>query len=209
MNKFFIFTSALLLFSGSIAHSVDIFYEISQKKLSENTQKWLKSSECKTMINDKGQTILHHAVLSGNIKIIKKVANSNVDINALDKAGKTALDYAVDHGNKNVIVHLLNKKASVTTQENVIFIKNLLEQTSCFSQITSAARKIFIIGAITLAIGIVICLSACFISFTAVGMGVPYGTGNFHIGGLFAIPGIFAMGLSAPVVLLDITAITK
>ncbi|HSW75637.1 MAG TPA: ankyrin repeat domain-containing protein [Candidatus Saccharimonadales bacterium] len=186
MNKVYIFTSALLLLNGSVTQTTDIFYEISKGNLSKNTENWLKNSENKNMVNAKGQTILHHAVLTGNIQIIKKVANSNVDVNALDKAGKTALDYAVDHGNKNIIQYLLMKKASVTTEQNALFAKELIKPSTLYK-----------IGIALVVIG-VICLIAPLIVAIYIplaGWLVLASLGEFTI---FGVPGIVLMVTNAP-----------
>ncbi|MFA5998699.1 MAG: ankyrin repeat domain-containing protein [Candidatus Babeliales bacterium] len=185
MNKLYIFTSALLLLNGSTAHSIDIFHEISQGNLSRNTQSWLKSPESKTMVNDYGQTILHQAVLTGNMRVIKQIAISNVDINALDKDGKTALDYAVDYGYKSAIHYLLKKNASVTTQENAFFIKKLLQPISIINKVI---KTIFIIGAVAFTFGITLLL-----------LSIPLAS----LGGLLAfiqvgLPGLGIIAISAP-----------
>ncbi|MCX5924322.1 MAG: ankyrin repeat domain-containing protein [Candidatus Dependentiae bacterium] len=96
MNKFQFFLCALFLMSASTFQAVDIFYEIS-KGNRRSVKSWLKSSPDLSICNKLGQSVLHAAVLANSDHMVKIVLTSKVPVNALDKTGKTALDYAVDH----------------------------------------------------------------------------------------------------------------
>ncbi len=48
--------------------------------------------------DSEGKTPLHHAAISGNIKIAKKLLEINADIESNDNSGKTPLYYAALHG---------------------------------------------------------------------------------------------------------------
>lgn len=133
--------------STSIFQAVDIFYAISHNKR-KAVNAWVKSSPNASIRDDQGQSVLHAAVLTGDRSMVQKMLKTHVDVNMLDKAGKTALDYGVDHGNKKIILELLNHKAQVTTMGNVDQIKMIIDGWQKHSKLWLGLGLSFIVLAV-------------------------------------------------------------
>jgi ankyrin repeat protein len=58
---------------------------------------------------ENGETALHNAVKQGREKTVKLLVMNGIDVNILDKNGKTALDYAV-MSDRSDIIRILSKK---------------------------------------------------------------------------------------------------
>ncbi|KAI5797277.1 ankyrin repeat-containing domain protein, partial [Pyronema domesticum] len=62
--------------------------------------------------DDLGYTVLHHAVMSGDIEIIKLLLKRGVlDINETDDKGRTLLSHAVEHTSAKLVKMLLEEGA--------------------------------------------------------------------------------------------------
>jgi len=58
--------------------------------------------------------------------MVKAVLTSQVSVNALDKGGKTALDYVADYGHVNIIMELVSVGGKITTKSNEIWVKKIV-----------------------------------------------------------------------------------
>lgn len=77
--------------------------------------------------DDLAQTALHRAVLADDLKLVKKVLESEqIDINTLDQNGKTALDYAVEHGYSKIVKVLFKNNGKVTSIDNGDYARKLM-----------------------------------------------------------------------------------
>eukprot|EP00913_Durusdinium_trenchii_P003938 g3647.t1 len=62
-------------------------------------------------VDEKGQSALHRAALSGEMEEVDRIVASGADIEAADKEGHTTLRLAVDMGHLHVVERLLEAKA--------------------------------------------------------------------------------------------------
>ena len=65
------------------------------------------SLRLRTWQDDKGRTLLHHAIEATDQTTVETVAK-HVDINLPDKSGQTPLHYALIHNRNDIAVHLIN-----------------------------------------------------------------------------------------------------
>ncbi len=95
---------------------------------------WLLSHGAQTQgkIGDSGRNLLHLATLKGYTDIATLLVDKGVDIDATDKFGKTAIQYAKKYGHKKIAALLKTKGADVTLlQENdtrPTFLERRLEE---------------------------------------------------------------------------------
>lgn len=80
---------------------------------------WLLSHGAQTQgkIGDSGRNLLHLATLKGYADIATLLVDKGMDIEATDKFGKTALQYAKRYGHKKIAALLKTKGADVTLLE--------------------------------------------------------------------------------------------
>jgi len=109
--------------------AVDIFHAIKQYDL-KSVRLWVKSSSDTTICNAEGQSILHAAVLTGKNRMVKAILKSGVEVNNLDRAQKTALDYAAEYSYENISLRLIQHKAKVTRQDNAAYIQHMFQNKS-------------------------------------------------------------------------------
>merc|ERR1719330_63108 len=69
------------------------------------------------LVNAKGETILHTAVLTNKPQLVNTVIEAGVDINVRDAQGHSAMFYAVSKENQPVIKTLVEKGATFSEQE--------------------------------------------------------------------------------------------
>jgi hypothetical protein len=139
------FVLGAVLFCSNL-HPIDIFYEISQNNL-KAVQKWAASKPDVSVVDERGQSPLHAAVLAGKVSLVKAVLKSNVDVNAVDIDGQTALDLAVDHGYGEIVLMLVKKHAKVTTPASLAhaqvivdaYVKKLLKRFAIMLPLTILA----------------------------------------------------------------------
>ncbi len=169
MNKLQFFLCISILMNASIFQAIDIFHAISRGNI-KTVNAWVKLNSNLSICNEQGQSVLHAAVLANNKNIVKLLLKSSINVNEIDKKGKTALDYAIDYGYESIVLELGKHKAKVTTEQNAEFVKILLENepTGLFFSIV----KIFVgYGLISLAVfggtGLVMALAM------SLGMGGP------------------------------------
>ncbi|XP_058809038.1 putative ankyrin repeat protein RF_0381 [Phymastichus coffea] len=67
---------------------------------------------------DSGETVLHHAVLSNNVKLIKLLLEYGANINAKNRDGKSPLYFAVECSNTKILNFLLENGARVNDKMN-------------------------------------------------------------------------------------------
>jgi len=129
--------------------------------LEEITKKLPEDKAVKDIKDANGQTFLHKAVTNGTTKNIKFAIEQGVDLEAKDKNGKTALDYAAEHINceafaliKNkgqeggsrcvidqIVSHLIAKEADVKNIKSADG-KNLLHHMAMSSQNTKLVKAL-------------------------------------------------------------------
>lgn len=80
---------------------------------------WFKSKPNIDELNEQGQTPLIICVKKNKKRWLKKLLNLGAHVNAIDKSGKTALDYAVERKNKPLTLELCKHNAKVTTEQNL------------------------------------------------------------------------------------------
>ena len=116
-----------LLFLGmQIFAQESLFYTIKQGRNFDLKNILQKNSES-IQLNEEGQTVLHVAVLADNWQALKFILNSSfVDINKLDKYGKTAMDYAVEYGRSKMIKRLYKNHGKVTASDNAEYAKKII-----------------------------------------------------------------------------------
>jgi ankyrin repeat protein len=80
---------------------------------------WLLSHGAQTQckLEDSGRDLLHLATLKGYTDIVKLLVDNEVDIDATDNWGKTALQYAEKYGHKKIAALLKTHGADVTFPE--------------------------------------------------------------------------------------------
>ena len=61
--------------------------------------------------DSEGNTPLHHAARSGNMRRIKACLSAGHDLNAKNKAGLTPLAVATEHGCHEAVIELLRAQA--------------------------------------------------------------------------------------------------
>ncbi len=127
MNKSHVLLCSLFLVSASISQSVDIFYEIA-KGHHKAVKQWRDTKPDVSIRDEQGQSIVHAAVQTGDLHMVKLILSCHGDVNILSKAGQTALDLAIDYGNKDIIFALIYKKALVTTLDNQKYVQALFEE---------------------------------------------------------------------------------
>ena len=103
----------------------DIFYEISQGN-TKAVKAWLKLKPDLSVKNAQGQTLLHAAVFADNRKMVKMLVKAGVLVNALDAAGKTALDLSVESGHEKTTFYLVQKKAQVSNHDNLVQVQAMI-----------------------------------------------------------------------------------
>lgn len=103
-----------------------VFYVVKQKN-SNLLRNMLQSSPESIGLNTHGQTILHAAVLAKNHQSVKVICRSKlINVNQLDRYGKTALDYAVEHGYHKIIRILYKNNGKVTSVEHADYVKKTI-----------------------------------------------------------------------------------
>ncbi|MGB3863083.1 MAG: ankyrin repeat domain-containing protein, partial [Candidatus Aminicenantaceae bacterium] len=80
---------------------------------------WLLSHGAQTQckLEDSGRDFLHLATLKGYTDIVKLLVDNEMDIDATDKSGKTALQYAEKYGHKKIANLLKTHGADATLPE--------------------------------------------------------------------------------------------
>ncbi len=131
----------------------DIFYEISQGN-TKAIKAWLKSKPDVSIKNQQGQTLLHGAVLAENRSIIKMLVKAGVEVNALDNAGKTALDLSVESGLVKITYDLLKKKALIASVANEKPLKDLIVKR--MTRLYKIFGGIFVVGLVLIVAGILL-----------------------------------------------------
>ena len=134
MNKFSLFLCTVALTSAVIQAKVqtikpvqsDIFYEIARGN-KKSIKTWLKSKPDLSIRNDKGQTVLAVAALTGQRDLVKMFVKAGAVINAVDSEGKTALDHAVEFGHVKMICDLVKCGGKVTTSQNLYHLKSVMK----------------------------------------------------------------------------------
>lgn len=119
----------LMLCTSINSYTVSIFESIKKYNLQE-VASWIKLNEKHTIHNEKGQSILHVAVLTSKDRMVKAILKSNVAINDLDNAKKTALDYAIESNSKNIILRLTQRGAKVTSHSNALYLQSMFKNQS-------------------------------------------------------------------------------
>ena len=77
----------------------------------------LNNYEYKSLRNEDGKTILHFAIYSRNINILKMLLNDGIDIMILDKDNKTALHYAAMHDNIEMCSIFIDKGLDINAKD--------------------------------------------------------------------------------------------
>ena len=103
----------------------DIFYEIARGS-KKSIKTWLESKPDLSIRNDKGQTVIHVAALTGQRDLVKMFVKAGAVINAVDFEGKTALDHAVEFGHEKSMFYLLKTGAKVTNQHNLMQAQSII-----------------------------------------------------------------------------------
>ena len=94
---------------------------------------WLLSHGAQTQgkLEESGRNLLHLATLKGYTDIVELLVDNGVDIDASDKSGKTALQYAKRYGHKRIAGLLKTHGADITLPEEYNsrppFLKRTLE----------------------------------------------------------------------------------
>ena len=138
MTKLQVLLCSLFLASASISQSIDIFHEISKGNY-KAVKSWVKSKPDVSIRDGQGQSIVHAAVVAGDIRTLGYLLSCKPDLSLVDNAGKTALDVAIDHGNEGIIFKLVYKKALVSTVDNKKYVeilyKNKFQKQRMFQKI--------------------------------------------------------------------------
>lgn len=103
----------ILLDRGAIQYKKDVFGLTVLHAASEDldtVEYLLKKGVSPNLINDEEQTLMHTAVLDGNIKLADTLINYGADINFRDKKGKSPLFYA---NNAETLKYLIEKGAKI------------------------------------------------------------------------------------------------
>lgn len=172
MTKLQVILCSLFLVSASISQSVDIFYEIANCDY-QAVQYWIKFKPDFSIRNELGQSIVHAAVLTGKVKMVKEVLRSPVDVNICDNNGKTALDIASDYGDRAIVCELVGVGASVTSSYNEAWVKKTMHDYKWYS---FYALRLYLVN-----------IGAVYIIAMVVG------TMLFGVGGLFLMPSFIVL----------------
>lgn len=80
---------------------------------------WLlgKGAETQGKLAESGRNLLHLATLNGYTDIVELLVDNGVHIDAADRSGKTALQYAEKYGHKKITALLKNHGADITLPE--------------------------------------------------------------------------------------------
>ncbi len=166
MSKISTVAIALLvssLFIRAESYDSNIFLDINYKD-SRSISKWFKRKPDFNVINEQGQSVLIKAVQSGNRILVRRLLNKGVDVNIIDDFGKTALDYAIEKNYQQIVLMLVEKKAMVTSQQNIVDVRQM---------ITSNARWLSFWGNILL-FPVKVLLTAAIIALPIVVLAMPY-----------------------------------
>ncbi len=136
ITKTFFFAVNFLAISSICLAQSAIFHNIAQGN-KKAVKAWIKSKPDLSIMNDQGQTILHAAVMTGDLLMVKTVLKSKIAINILDKQGKTALDRAVIMHNNKMAYQLVKVGGRVTSEDLAWKLKSIY---------TSRALKFFVVG---------------------------------------------------------------
>lgn len=117
---------ALCLLASMVIHTSDIFLDI-QYRDHKSISRWFATRPDFNIVNKHGQTLLVKAVQSGNKSLVRRFLQKHIDVNLVDDFGKTALDYAVEYGHKKIVLELVKCKAMVTSQENMVTVKQIIK----------------------------------------------------------------------------------
>lgn len=126
-NESFFIIFVCFLGIQMLAAEQNVAFDAVVQKDIPSLRKILQKNTQVTQINNDGQTILHVAVLSNNAQMVNIILKSGlVNINQLDKYGKTAMDYAVEYAYNKMIRKLYKYKAKVTSQDNALYAKKVI-----------------------------------------------------------------------------------
>ena len=95
----------------NMANRKSIIEKLHEACLKDETQK--VTHFLREMDVTKRQSLLHAAIRKRNLEIVKLLLRHNVEVNRIDKSGKTPLSFAVAKGNVEIIKELLNNGAEV------------------------------------------------------------------------------------------------
>lgn len=74
-------------------------------------EKLLENSNNQSAVNEKGQTLLHIAVLYNKMDVVEFLLGKKCDVNVTDNCGETPLHYAAKKGHQNILLFLLQNCA--------------------------------------------------------------------------------------------------
>ena len=162
------------LFVSNVVLSSDIFkaIELRDKK---SIKRWIKNNHNLDIVNADGQTALIKASKVQDLHIVEKLLRNGAGVNQIDKFGKTALDYAVELGNRKIAFVLVDKKASVSSNENAckcekllkvhffyrLFKKICLISLACLAAIYICIAPLTLIGGCVSGYNVYTCLGIC------------------------------------------------
>ena len=158
-----------LLLCSTLSFSTTIFDYIQQGN-TKAIKYWLQSSEDLEVKNELGQTPLIQAVIYGNKSLIQKLLKFRVEVNVVDAANKTALDYAVESRSNKLVLILVKKGAKVTTEQNLEKVQDIIEKQVAFLKKWSIAFAVSLAfsalcvvpGLMVLLGGLASCDAVCF-----------------------------------------------
>eukprot|EP01102_Stenamoeba_stenopodia_P013126 TRINITY_DN420_c0_g1_i1.p1 TRINITY_DN420_c0_g1~~TRINITY_DN420_c0_g1_i1.p1 ORF type:complete len:1078 (+),score=241.96 TRINITY_DN420_c0_g1_i1:177-3410(+) len=115
------------LFPGFVSN---IFESATKGQLLDVIDEFEKNKDIVSLVDEDGQTLLHKAVLSGNIRLIDFLVKSGCDVNVKDSNGATPLSLSATKDNVVAIVNLLAKNgADLQSKDN--------ENASIWDKLTS------------------------------------------------------------------------
>jgi ankyrin repeat protein len=141
----------LLACSTAIAHAkqpsvpTDIFGAIAQQK-TDNVRVWLRKTPKLELTNQQGQTLLHAAVDAGNARMVFLLVKAGVQVNAVDLAGKTALDYALEQKKSRMARYLIKNHGTINVPANQFDLEKMEKKNKIYNRVKRAGLTIFGIG---------------------------------------------------------------
>lgn len=75
----------------------------SQRGLTDTAEYFLRNGSQPDIIDDTGNTYLHHAIMNGNTNTVKILLQYGAKSNIPNREGKTAFDIAVEKSNKSIL----------------------------------------------------------------------------------------------------------